>query len=138
MPATRDEGASLLQAPAAAAKEEQRERHNNCEAYQPERTRGFAPPPRDAHAGAAARGAALRGRRRGGGHRPWVLERSVLAGVLLGQQDHADGLGLGHAEAGRELACGGALGAGQRAIGHGDAHGLRQVPLPCLDLQLVT
>src|SRR5450756_1929981 len=107
MPATRDEGASLLQAPAAAAKEEQRERHNNCEAYQPERTRGFAPPPRDAHAGAAARGAALRGRRRGGGHRPWVLERSVLAGVLLGQQDHADGLGLGHAEAGRELACGG-------------------------------
>jgi len=62
MLATRDEGASLLQAPAAAAKEEQLERHNNSRAYQPERTRGCAPPARDLPTPPVARGAALRGR----------------------------------------------------------------------------
>jgi hypothetical protein len=57
-------------------------------------------------------------------------DRSVLLGGPLGHGDHADRLGLGHPQLGRDHVGGLPLGLGQRPVGHPDPHRLGQEPLP--------
>jgi GNAT superfamily N-acetyltransferase len=60
----------------------------------------------------------------------------VAAGRLLGHRDHADDLRLGHAEIHADGQRGVPLGLRKRAVRHGDADHLGQVPLPGLDGEL--
>ena len=60
----------------------------------------------------------------------------VAAGRLLGHRDHADDLGLGHAEVDADGQRGVPLRFRERAVRHGDADHLGQVPLPGLDGEL--
>ena len=60
----------------------------------------------------------------------------VAAGRLLSHRDHADDLGLGHAEVDADGQRGVPLRFGERAVRHGDADHLGQVPLPGLDGEL--
>ena len=68
---------------------------------------------------------------------PWPAWLPVVAaGRLLGHRDHADDLGLGHAEVDADGQRGLPLGVGERAVRQRDADHLGQVPLPGLDGEL--